>query len=170
MRSPSLTKRLFLAATLAALYPAAALFVAPVGPGLWLPVAAAAWIAALAPSARRKLGGCFLALGLSLGGFALLGDPLGGVAGAALALAYARRAGERATARALVIEGSIAALALVCFRWLDGPDLVSSVVALWGFFLVQIGGTLLGDTPPCAPCPDAFSEAGDRLEALLREE
>ncbi|NNL86646.1 MAG: hypothetical protein HKP27_13385 [Myxococcales bacterium] len=173
MDAPKLSGRLLRAALLAALYPALAMaspFGTRVTLTLFVAAAAAFWAAAEGRGLRERIGAGFLALLLSSGGALALGELTGAVAGAAVALAGLRRKNEGLRLRSVAIEGAIATLALLLFRWLAGPAPLASAAAIWGFFLVQCGGVLALSRPETsAPARDAFREARERLDALLRE-
>jgi hypothetical protein len=173
MDAPRLSWRLLRAALLAALYPALAMaspFGARMTLALFVAAAAAFWAAAEGRGLRERIGGGFLALFLSFGGALALGELTGAVAGAAVALGGLRRRSEGLRLRGVAIEGAVATLALLMFRWLVGPAPLASAAAIWGFFLVQCGGALALSRPGAtAPERDSFQEARERLDALLRE-
>jgi len=132
-----------------------ATYVAGIGPspryGLRAGVAAAAFGSLLA-CATRSLGE--LALGL----------------GIVLAVARSGVLHRMSGARAVVIEAALVAGGLVFARWLAGPSLLSLMLALWGFLLVQslyflVGGRRARRSE--SGWRDPFEAAHDRALALL---
>lgn len=173
METPELSRLLLRTAVLSALYPALTLispFGGPITLGLFVASAAAFWAAAEARGFRGRMGGGLFALLLSLGGAFSLGESTGAVAGAAVALGALRRSEEVFRLRSVIIEGALATLALLLFRWLVGPTPLTAAIAIWGFFLLQCCGALaMSPRRERPPERNAFRVAQERFDALLRE-
>jgi hypothetical protein len=132
----------------------------------------ATYVAGLAPSLRRGLGACVVvaALGSCL---AVTTRTLPELAfGLAVLLAIARTAFlyRLRPARALAVEVAFVGGGLLFARFLAGPSLVSMMLAVWGFLLVQsffflVGGVRIRER--AAPQRDAFDAAHERASALL---
>jgi hypothetical protein len=73
-------------------------------------------------------------------------------------------------ARAVMLEALLLIGGLCFARFLGGPSLASTGLALWGFLLVQSLFFLVAairPRPAAEACTDAFEEAHRRAEALL---
>ncbi len=141
---------------------------------LWfyLVVVSAAYVAAIAPSLRRGLGACMLVLMLG-GGIAAVASALPELAVALAVLLALARSGclyHAPPGRAVAVEIGLIAGGLLFARFLAGSSLLSVMLALWGFLLVQsvfffIGG--VGERRPGAAHQDPFDAAYERAKALL---
>ncbi len=139
---------------------------------VYLVAATAAYVTGMAPSLRRGFGaGIFI---MMLGGpFAALAHALPELAlGLAVLLAVARTGLVYRTRspRAVAVEIGLVAAGLLFARFLAGSSLISVMLALWGFFLVQSVFFLLGGRggrDASAARADPFVAACERANALL---
>jgi len=134
-------------------------------------LAAAAYLATIAPVRRRALGAA--AAATAAGGVAALliraPSDLVLVLGVLIAVARSGFLYRGAPARSVAIEAIVAGGGLVFARFLFGPAVTALVLALWGFFLVQSLYFLLGErhVPAAERHPDPFQDAYGRALALL---
>jgi hypothetical protein len=139
---------------------------------LYLVMVTAGYVAGLGPG-RRSFGVALVVAILGCG-ITTLAHTLGEVAlGLAVVLGTARSAVlyRARTARAVVTEIVLVATGLVFARFLGGPTLVSVMLAIWGFFLVQSLFFLVGGVSTrraSGAHPDPFDEAHARALAILR--
>jgi len=125
-----------------------------------------------APSLRRGLGAC-AAVAVLGGGVAVATRTLPELAlSLAVLLATARAVFlyRRRSARAVALEVALIGGGLLLARFLAGPSLVSTMLALWGFLLVQsfffvVPGARVRERG--APQRDPFDAARERARALL---
>ena len=132
------------------------------------------YIVAIAPSWSRGvlIGGLACLPAISIG--ILAPWPADALTGAALILAVARSGFlyRSKPARALVIEGGLAALGLLIANWLGGPTLLETALAIWSYLLVQSLFFLLGgvaNRESEEPRIDPFERAHKRALALMEE-
>ena len=138
----------------------------------YMVAAMAAYVIGIAPSPRRglgpgllvaTLGGCLMLVAhapadLALGLAVLLAIARGG-------LLYRLRPG-----RTVAVEGALVACGLLFARLLVGSSLLSVMLAVWGFLLVQSLFFLVGgvrEREPGAAHKDPFDAAYERANALL---
>ena len=127
---------------------------------------------ACAPSLRRGLYACATVAGLG-GAVASTMPTLPELAlGLAVLLAIARGVFlyRRRTARAVMLEVALIGGGLLLARFLAGPSLVSIMLAVWGFLLVQSFFFLVPGArvaARAAPQRDPFDAAHERARALL---
>lgn len=139
---------------------------------LYLVGLAATYVAGLGSSRRRALGAA-VATAVVGCGFGLVTGTLGELAlGLAVVLALARSAFlyRRPPARAVAIEAVLVIGGLLFARFLAGTSMLSVMLALWGFLLVQsvfflIGGVWVRASE--STCRDPFDAAYTRALALL---
>ena len=138
----------------------------------YLVALAAISVLAFAPSLRRGLGAC-AAVAVLGGCVAVTTRTLPELAlGLAALLATARGVllYRRRSARAVALEVALIGGGLLLARFLAGPSLVSIMLALWGFLLVQSFFFLVPGArvrAPAAPQQDPFDAAHERARALL---
>jgi hypothetical protein len=139
--------------------------------GVYFVLAAAAYLATIAPVRRRALAAA--ASATAAGGVAALliraPSELVLVLGVLIAVARSGFLYHGAPVRSVAIEAIVAGGGLVFARFLFGPTAAALVLALWGFFLVQSLYFLLGGrhAPTAARHPDPFQDAYGRALALL---
>jgi hypothetical protein len=139
---------------------------------LYLVLLAALCVRACAPSARRGVrAGVAVAV---LGGAVAVTMPTLPELVLWLAVLLATARGgflyRRRTARGVGLEVALIGGGLLLARFLAGPSVVSIMLAVWGFLLVQsffflVPGVRLGDRT--APQRDPFDAAHERARALL---
>lgn len=138
----------------------------------YLVAVTAAYVTAIAPALRRGLGAGVM-VGILGGGFAVAAHPLPELAlGLALLLALARTSFlyRARPGRALALEVALVAGGLLFARCLAGSSLLSVMLALWGFLLVQSVFFLVGgirERHTGAVRRDPFDAAYERASALL---
>lgn len=137
----------------------------------YLVTATAAYAMAVAPSLRRGLGASVLIATLG-GALAACARGLPELAlGLAVLLALARTGFlyRRRSGRAVAVEIGLVAAGLLFARFLAGSSLLSVMLALWGFLLVQSVFFLLGGggEREDAARRDPFDAAYERANALL---
>jgi hypothetical protein len=139
---------------------------------LYLVALAAISVLALAPSLRRGLGAC-AAVAL-LGGCVAVSTRTLPELALSLAVLLATARGvflyRRRSTRAVALEVALIGGGLLLARFLAGPSLVSIMLALWGFLLVQSFFFLVPGARRCeraAPQRDPFDAAHERARALL---
>ena len=172
-------RALVFAACAGALLPGVALLLTPrLGVegalGVHLLATGAAWLAWLAPDARRGVAAAalFSALGVAV----LLLAPDLATQAVALAVAFGAARGvahPTPSGRALLRELALATAGLALARLLAAPDPVSAALAVWGYFLAQSAFFLDASARHrgTAAGPDADDDRFDRArraaEALL---
>ena len=179
MRWNSFARSVLFAAIAGAAWPAFALAAAPLfgmraALSLYGVGATAVYIAGLAPGLARGLASAFVAIAITVAVAAVAGTPGAAALGAALALGVARsglifrRRGARAIAVEILLLGGGLALA----RFLSGPGVLGSALAIWGFFLVQSAFFVIGGLRSHDPAValDRFESARRRALALLEDE
>ena len=132
------------------------------------------YVIAIAPSWSRGVAIGALAA-VAAGVVAVLATwPSEAILGAALILAAARSGFlyRGAPARVLLLEAALIVGGLLAARVLAGPTLLSSGVAIWGFFLVQslyflVGGVRVRE--PDEPGIDPFERARKKAVALMED-
>jgi hypothetical protein len=138
----------------------------------YLVALAAISVLVFAPSLRRGLAAC-AAVSVLGGCVAVTTRTLPELAlSLAVLLATARAVFlyRRRSARAVALEGGLIGGGLLLARFLAGPSLVSIMLALWGFLLVQsffflVPGARVRER--AAPQRDPFDAAYERARALL---
>ena len=139
---------------------------------LYLAGVAAAYVTAIAPSLRRGLGaGLFVGLlGVGLAAAAHALPELAVGLGVLLALARSGFLYRAQPGRALAVEIALVGGGLLFARFLAGTSLLSVMLALWGFLLVQsvfflVGGVRTREAG--AAHKDPFDAACERANAML---
>jgi hypothetical protein len=138
----------------------------------YLVAATAAYVTAIAPALRRGLGAGVL-VGILGAGVAVAAHSLAELTlGLAMLLALARTGVlyRARPGRALALEVALVTGGLLCARSLAGSSLLSVMLALWGFLLVQsvfflVGGVRTREAGVARK--DPFDAAYERATALL---
>ncbi len=138
----------------------------------YLVIVNAAYLAALAPALRQRVGVFAVAalVGLALAGLARSWTELAIGLGAILATARSGFLYRVPAARAAAAEAILVGTGLLFARFLAGPSPRALMLALWGFLLVQsvyplVGGVRLRAAPDRGR--DPFEVAYGRAAALL---
>ena len=139
---------------------------------LYLVALAALSVLACAPSLRRGLGACAAVAVLGAGVAVTMPTLPGLVLSLGVLLATARGVVlyRRRSARAVALEVALIGGGLLLARFLAGPSLVSIMLAVWGFLLVQSFFFLVPGarvSAGAAPQRDPFDAAHERARALL---
>jgi len=167
---------LLFGALAAAAWPAWALGLAALGFGTslsgYLVGLSAVYVAGLAATPARALGAAFWTLGFGATIAFLARGPADVAVGAAIAIGLCRSGllHARRPARALLLELLLFAGGLLAARTLAAPGLVGVSLAIWGFFLVQSIGFLIGGREPQRDVPaglDPFDAARNQALELL---
>ena len=139
---------------------------------LYLVAVAAVSVVVFAPSLRRGLGAC-AAVALLGGCIAVVTRTLPELAlslGVLLATARGAFLYRRRSVRAVALEAALVGGGLLLARFLAGPSLLSIMLALWGFLLVQSFFFLVPGArarQQTAPQRDPFDAAHARAQALM---
>ncbi len=175
-----LVRSLVVGAVLAGLFPLFGLLTGwltgfPIAMGLYLAVAAAVYVAALAPSAHRAFGAFVLAGALGLATLMVTRDVDLLWVGAALTIAVVRSGflHRPNRARALVVEGALFAGSLLFAAVLGASGHVLGIaLALWGFFLAQSFHVVIADVKVASGRDenvDGFEAAQTRAMSVMEE-
>jgi hypothetical protein len=157
-------------------WPAWALGLAALGFGTslagYLVGLSAVYVAGLAATPARALGAALWALGFGAAIAFLARGPADVAIGVAIAIGLCRSGllHARRPARALLLELVLIAGGLLAARALAAPGLVGVSLAIWGFFLVQSLGFLIGGREPQGDAPtglDPFDAARNQALELL---
>jgi hypothetical protein len=178
LRSDSFGGTVLFGALTALAWPAWALTASALGLGTglsgYLVCVSAAYAAGLAATSARAAGGALWTLGFGTLVVLLARGPADVAIGTALAVGICRSGllETRRPARALLLETALLGAGLAAARFLAGPGLLGVSLALWGFFLVQSLGFLVGGREARTDTPggvDPFDYARGRALEILDE-